>query len=271
MRVACVGLCSGDEVAANVADASRLIREAHAQGAVLVATPEMTSLMDQRSGALVLKARSEEEDEALPAFRLLAAELKVWLVIGSLPIKISETRFANRSYLIDPEGDISAVYDKIHMFDVDLDDGQIYRESAKFKPGDRAVTARTALGDVGLTICYDLRFPYLYRALAKAGAEILFIPAAFTKVTGEAHWEVLVRARAIETGSYVLAPAQGGKHKDGRETFGHSLIVGPWGDVLAEGGVAPGVIVADLDRSTVRAARRRIPALRHDRAFLPPA
>lgn len=270
MRVACVGMCSGDEIAGNVADASRLIREAHGLGAELIATPEMTTLMDQRSGALARKAKTEDEDEGLQAFRLLAAELGIWLIAGSLPIRISETRYANRCYLIDPEGNTSAVYDKIHMFDVELSDGQVYRESAKFQPGEHAVVARTGLGHLGLTICYDLRFSYLYRALAQAGAEVLFVPAAFTRVTGEAHWHVLLRARAIETGSFVVAPAQGGRHADGRETYGHSLIIGPWGDIMAEGGVGPGVIVADLDRAAVKDARYRIPALRHDRPFLPP-
>jgi len=269
-RVACIGMCSGDNVADNVAAASRLIREAHREGAELIATPEMTSLMDQRSGALALKARSEEDDRALRAFRRLAADLDVRLLIGSLPVKVSDKTFANRSYLIDQKGEISAYYDKIHMFDVELGDGQIYRESAKFRPGGRAVISDSGLAKVGLTICYDLRFSNLYRSLAQAGAEIIFVPAAFTRVTGEAHWHVLVRARAIETGAFIVAPAQGGRHLDGRETYGHSLIVGPWGEIIAEGGVGSGVTLADLDLGAVRDARRRIPSLGHDRAFEPP-
>ena len=270
MRVGLVQMCSGDEVRANIEAASAGIREAAAGGARLIATPEMTSLMDMRPGALLAKTKPEAEDEALAAFRALAAGLERFLLIGSLPIRVSAERCANRSYLLGPSGAILTCYDKVHMFDVEVGDGQTYRESAKFEPGSAAVTAQVDNLKIGLTVCYDLRFPYLYRALAQAGATLLCVPAAFTKVTGEAHWHVLLRARAIETGSYVMAPAQGGRHADGRETYGHSLVVGPWGEVLAEAGAASGVITAEIDPGAVREARRRIPSLQHDRPIAAP-
>lgn len=273
LKVACIQLCSGDEVAANVDAASTLIRRAKAEGAVFIATPEMTSLMDMRSGALRAKTRPEADDQALAAFRALASELGLWLLVGSLPIRIGPDLCANRSFLISPAGTVAARYDKIHMFDVEVGDRQSYRESKKFASGDQAVVVDLPeLGvRLGLSVCYDLRFPHLYRALAKAGAEILMVPSAFTRVTGEAHWHVLLRARAIENGAFVMAPAQGGRHMDGRETFGHSLIVGPWGEILAVGGTKPGIIAAELDLSVVKEARRRIPALQHDRPFKPPS
>jgi predicted amidohydrolase len=272
LKVACVQLCSGDEVAANVEAAAKLIRRAKADGARFVATPEMTSLMDIRSGALRIKTRAEAEDQALATFRALARELELWLLVGSLPIRVGPDICANRSFLISPESAVTARYDKIHMFDVEVGDGQSYRESKKFASGEKAVVAELpeAGARLGLSICYDVRFPHLYRALAKAGAEILMVPSAFTRVTGEAHWHVLLRARAIENGAFVMAPAQGGRHRDGRETFGHSLIIGPWGEILAEGGTEPGIIAATLDLAAVQEARRRIPALKHDRSFLPP-
>lgn len=272
LKVACIQLCSGDEVAANVEAASALIRRAQQQGAALIATPEMTSLMDMRPGALRDKTRPEAEDVALAAFRALAEELQIWLLVGSLPIRVGPEMCANRSFLLTPTGAIAARYDKIHMFDVEIGDGQTYRESKAFAPGAEAVVADLPFAGtrLGLSVCYDLRFPALYRALAQAGAEILAVPAAFTRVTGEAHWHVLLRARAIENGAFVIAPAQGGRHKDGRETFGHSLIIGPWGEVLAEGEAEPGIVVAELDLSAVARARQRIPSLRHDRRFSPP-
>ena len=270
MRVGLVQLCSGDDVAANIATASAKIREAAAGGAKLIATPEMTSLMDARRGALLSKTVGEEDDPALAAFRKLAAELSVYLLVGSLPIRIATEKCANRSYLLTPSGAIAASYDKIHMFDVQVGDGQNYRESAKFEPGQAAVIAPAGPLTLGLSVCYDLRFPYLYRALAKAGADVLCVPAAFTRVTGEAHWHVLLRARAIENGAYVIAPAQSGTHADGRETYGHSLVVGPWGEVIAEAGTNPTVLLADLDLTAVAAARNKIPALNHDRPFAAP-
>jgi predicted amidohydrolase len=270
MRVGLVQLRAGDEVAGNIGAASVAIREAAAGGAKFIATPEMTSLMDTRKGALLAKTVPEAEDTALAAFRKLAAELSIHLLVGSLPIRLSPGKCANRSYLLEPSGAIAARYDKIHMFDVQVGDGQDYRESAKFEPGRAAVLAPVGPLTLGLSVCYDLRFPQLYRALAQAGANVLCVPAAFTRVTGEAHWQVLLRARAIENGAYVLAPAQGGRHTDGRETYGHSLIVGPWGEVVAEAGTEPGIILADLDVAAVAAARAKIPALTHDRPIAAP-
>ncbi len=264
VRAACIQMRSGVEIAPNVEAASALIREAAAQGAELVVTPEMTGCLDIRPGQMAAKLRYEPEDAALAAFRDLAGDLGIWLLIGSLAIALeTEPRAANRSFLLAPDGTVAARYDKIHMFDVDVADGQTYRESRAYRPGTRAVLAQTPLARIGLTICFDLRFPGLYRRLAQAGADILTCPAAFTRVTGAAHWHTLLRARAIETGAFVLAPAQGGRHEDGRETFGHSLILGPWGDILAEADHdQPGLIVADLDLAAVADARRRIPALR---------
>jgi len=266
VRVACVQMRSGVEIAPNIAAASGLIRDAAGQGAQLVATPEMTNLLDIRPGKARPKIVPEADDQTLAAMRGLAAELGIWMLIGSIAVTLAgEDRLANRSVLIAPDGSVRARYDKIHMFDVEVGDGQSYRESRAYRPGERAVLAETEFGKLGMTICYDVRFPHLYRKLAQAGAGILTIPAAFTRVTGKAHWHVLVRARAIETGSFVIAPAQGGKHEDGRETFGHSLIVSPWGEVLAEkADDEPGVILADLDLDAVAIARRRIPSLGND-------
>ncbi|WP_300421455.1 carbon-nitrogen hydrolase family protein [uncultured Hyphomonas sp.] len=266
VRVAGVQMRSGVEIAPNIAAASGLIRDAARQGAQLVATPEMTNLLDIRPGKARPKIVPEADDQTLGAMRGLAAELGIWMLIGSIAVTLAgEDRLANRSVLIAPDGSVRARYDKIHMFDVEVGDGQSYRESRAYRPGERAVLAETEFGKLGMTICYDVRFPHLYRKLAQAGAGILTIPAAFTRVTGKAHWHVLVRARAIETGSFVIAPAQGGKHEDGRETFGHSLIVSPWGEVLAEkADDEPGVILADLDLDAVAIARRRIPSLGND-------
>ncbi len=260
LRAACVQLRSGTDISVNIAAASALIGEAADKGADFVATPEMTSLMDMRKGRLLAHAVPEAEDAALAAFRALAAARRIWLLIGSLPVRVSEVACANRSVLVTPEGVIAARYDKIHMFDVNVGDGQSYRESATFAAGDKAVVASWPWGKIGLTVCYDLRFPQLYRLLAQAGASIVAVPAAFTHVTGEAHWHVLLRARAIETGAFVIAPAQGGRHEDGRETYGHTLIVSPWGEILAEGGTEPSVILADLDLTEVATARARVPA-----------
>jgi len=270
VTVACVQMTAGREPGANVEAASALIREAHAAGARFVLTPENTGMIEPDRAQLLAKVRPEADLAALDAFRALAAELGIWLLIGSLQVKLAQTTCANRSFLIDEQGEVVARYDKIHMFDVDLRGGESYRESKTFRPGERAVVAATPWGKVGLTICYDLRFAYLYRALAQAGASILTVPAAFTRPTGEAHWHVLLRARAIETGCYVLAPAQCGEHAEGRKTYGHSLIVSPWGEILAEAGDSPGVIVAELDPAKVIEARGMIPALRHDRSFVAP-
>ncbi|MBI1360378.1 MAG: carbon-nitrogen hydrolase family protein [Alphaproteobacteria bacterium] len=262
-------MCSGVDVADNIRAASALIREAASGGARLVATPEMTSLMDHAPGAIYAKSRPEADDPALAAFRALAAELGVWLLIGSLPIRADGGLCANRSYLIGPDGAIAARYDKIHRFDVQLSADNVHRESRDFTAGEEAVVAALPGARLGMTVCYDVRFPHLHRDLARAGADILAVPAAFNSVSGAAHWHVLLRARAIETGCFVIAPAQCGTHEDGRKTFGHSLIISPWGEILSEAGDAPGVIHARLDLDDVASARARIPALQHDRAYQP--
>jgi predicted amidohydrolase len=266
-KAACVQMRTGLDIAANIASASALIREAKSKGADFIATPEMTSLFEAETDALFAKTKPEAEDTALKAFRALAHELKVWLLIGSLPIRVAERQCANRSFLIDPSGKVVTTYDKIHMFDVDLAGGEVYRESRNYRPGEVAVVADLPWGKLGLTVCYDLRFPQLYRALAKAGASFITIPAAFTHTTGMAHWHVLQRARAIETGCFIIAPAQAGTHENKRRTFGHSLIVAPWGEILAGAGEEPGVIVADIDPAKVTEARGRVPSLTHDRRF----
>ena len=267
-KAACVQMRAGTEIAPNIDAASALIREAAANGAQLIATPEMTNLLDIRPGQAKGKLVIEADDVSAAAFAALAEELGVWLLIGSIGVRHeTDPRAANRSLLIAPDGQIAARYDKIHMFDVDVGDGQSYRESRSYRPGDAAVLAETPLGKIGMTICYDVRFPHLYRTLAQAGAEILTVPAAFTKVTGEAHWHTLLRSRAIETGCYVLAPAQGGTHEDGRQTYGHSLIISPWGEVLADSsGTDPGIVYADINLAEVADARRRIPSLGLDSA-----
>jgi predicted amidohydrolase len=266
-RAGLVQLRSGRSVEANLERAEALVRRAAQGGALYVQTPENTALMELKPEFVLEAAQSEEESTALARLRALAAELGIFLHIGSLAIKLDQTRMANRSYLIDPSGEIAARYDKLHMFDVDLAGGESYRESSHSRPGAKAVLADLPFGRLGLSICYDLRFPQLYRALATAGAEFIAVPAAFTRQTGEAHWHVLIRARAIETGAFVLAATQGGLHENGRATYGHSLIVSPWGEILAEAGEEPGVIFADIDLAASAEARARIPALKHDREF----
>jgi predicted amidohydrolase len=267
IKVACVQLRCGDDVAENVGRALSLIRDAHKAGAQFIATPENTNLMAADGGAKLEKTVAEADDSALPRFASVAEELGIWLLVGSLGIKVSEGKTANRSYLIGPNGRTAARYDKIHLFDVNLPSGETYRESNTVAPGAEAVVASLPWGRLGLSVCYDLRFPQLYRSLAKDGAEILTVPSAFTETTGKAHWHVLLRARAIENGCFVVAPAQGGTHANGRKTYGHSLIIGPWGDVLAEAGVDPGIITAELDLGEIAAVRSRLPSLHHDRPF----
>jgi deaminated glutathione amidase len=266
-RVGLVQMRSGRVPQDNIGAAVKLIGEAHAGGAQYVLTPEMTNVMELGRDNLMAAIVQEESDAGLAAFRELARKLALWLHVGSLAIKVSSDKAANRSFLIDPKGEIVARYDKIHMFDVDLANGESYRESRNFRSGELAVMSDLPWGRLGLTVCYDLRFPALYRALAEAGASYLAIPAAFTRQTGEAHWHVLIRARAIENGSFVLAAAQGGTHENGRETFGHSLAVDPWGRIIAEGGTEPGVVFAEIDPAEVTAARSRIPSLQHGRRF----
>ena len=225
LRVGLVQLRSGRDMAANRDAAAALVREAAREGAHYVQTPETTNIMELDRARLFELLKEEAEDETLAALRELARELKIHLHIGSLALKVSDTKAVNRAILIDPEGEIAARYDKIHMFDVDLGNGESYRESSAYRPGERAVTADVGGIKVGLSICYDLRFPALYRALSEVGAKVLTVPSAFTRPTGEAHWHVLLRARAIENGAYVLAAAQGGRHENGRDTYGHSLVV----------------------------------------------
>jgi deaminated glutathione amidase len=266
-RAALVQMRTGRSVAANIDAVTKLVREAKAQGADYVQTPEMTSLLDRDRKSLFASIAEEEHDRALVAFRELARELKIVFHVGSIAVKVSPDKAANRGFLIGSDGEIAARYDKIHLFDVSLANGEAYRESSSYRPGEAAVVADLPWGRLGLSVCYDLRFPALYRALAEAGAQFLAIPSAFTRQTGEAHWHVLVRARAIETGCFVLAAAQGGNHEDGRETYGHSLIVDPWGKIVAEGGVEPGLVMAEIDPALVTEARGRIPALEHGRRF----
>ena len=269
-RAACVQLRSSEDVATNIQDASRLIREAARTGAQFVATPENTSLMAADGGAKLANSFDEAHDPALPAFAALAKELNIWLLIGSLHIRVDGDKTANRSFLMGPDGTIKTRYSKIHLFDVDLDGGERYRESSSVAGGDKAVVADTPWGGIGLSICYDMRFPHLYRALAKKGAFAFTAPSAFTVPTGQAHWHVLLRARAIENGAFMIAPAQGGTHPNGRKTYGHSLIIDPWGTVLAEAGTEPGVIFADIDPALSKEVRGKLPSLHHDRGFALP-
>jgi predicted amidohydrolase len=262
----------------NIATVSDLVRRAREGGADFVLTPENTGLTEPVGKLRRAKARSEADHPVLEALRKVAQETGIWLLIGSLAVDVSsepgiaatEHRLANRSYLIDPSGAIIARYDKIHMFDVDLAGGESYRESNAFRPGERTVLAETPWGVLGMTVCYDLRFPHLYRALAQAGADFLAIPSAFTVPTGRAHWHVLLRARAIENGCFVFAPAQWGEHAEGRRTYGHSLIVDPWGEVLADGGEGVGILSARIDPAAITKARRMVPSLQHDRPFTKP-
>ena len=265
--VGLVQLRSGLSPRANLDAAAQLIEKARAAGADYVQTPEMTNLLEVKRERLFAALSPEESDPSLAAFRELARKLRIFLHVGSLAIKLSAEKAANRSFLIGQDGEIVARYDKIHMFDVDLSNGESYRESRNYRAGELAVASDLPWGRLGLTICYDLRFPALYRALAEAGSSFLAIPSAFTRQTGEAHWHVLNRARAIENGAYVLAAAQGGKHENGRETFGHSLVVDPWGRIVAEGGTEPGVIMARIDPAEVSAARAKVPSLQHGRRF----
>lgn len=273
LRVALVQMTSTDDPAVNTAYVTQAIRTAADRGASLIATPEVTNCVSDSRKHQAEVLRRQEDDPTLAAIRSLAAELGVTVLIGSLALLGgADDRFVNRSFLIGPDGGILDHYDKIHMFDVDVDAENTYRESAGFAPGDRAVTVDAAGTTLGLSICYDMRFPPLYAALAHAGARIITAPAAFTVPTGRAHWEVLLRARAIETGSFVLAPAQCGTHPgSGRKTWGHSLIVSPWGRILAEGGDTPDIITADLDLAEVESARAAIPALANGRAFTAPS
>jgi deaminated glutathione amidase len=266
-KVGLIAMRSGLDPQANLDAVLAAINQAKRAGADYVQTPEMTNVLESKRDRLLANIVSDDNDPTLATLREVARKLSIYIHIGSLAIKASHEKAVNRSFLIDRRGDIAARYDKIHMFDVDLAGGESYRESNTYRAGELAVVADLPWGRLGMTVCYDLRFPALYRALAEAGASFFAIPSAFTRQTGEAHWHVLMRARAIENGCFVLAAAQGGKHESGRETFGHSLIIDPWGRILAEGGTEPGVVMAEIDPAEVAAARAKIPSLNHGRRF----
>jgi predicted amidohydrolase len=271
LRAALIQTCTPASHGAALQQIEPLIRQAAGQGAQLIVTPEGSNLL-QRDRARMLQAiRPLDQDPFVHGIRELARELKVWILIGSALVSNGSDKAANRAVLVGAGGEIVSTYDKLHMFDVDLPNGDRYRESSLYEPGVEARLVETPWGKLGLTICYDMRFPQLYRALAKAGADIIAVPAAFTRPTGEAHWEVLLRARAIENGVFILAAAQGGQHEDGRATWGHSLAVDPWGRVLAEAkGDAPGVVIADLELDDVASTRQAIPSLKNERTFAGP-
>ncbi|RPI48118.1 MAG: carbon-nitrogen hydrolase family protein [Betaproteobacteria bacterium] len=267
LTVACIQLNAGNDVEANLAGASQAIRDAAGKGAQLVALPEYCVLLD--GSGRIMRERSPEESRhpALPVLRDLARETGAWLLIGSLTVRLSDERMANRSYLVSAAGEIVARYDKIHMFDVTLPGGKVIRESSAYHPGERAVLAHTPWGPLGMSVCYDLRFPHLYRALAKAGALILAVPSSFQRETGPAHWHTLLRARAIESAAWVIAPAMCGEHPNGRSTYGHSLVIDPWGKIVAELDDRPGVLVAQIDLEQALKVRSMLPSLQHDRTF----
>ncbi len=273
MKIALLQLSVSDDPVENLPHTRAMLEKAAGAGAGFVLTPEVTNCLSSDRAHQRAVLRHEEEDQTLAALREDAGRLKLWLLIGSLALKTNDEdgRFANRSFLIGPDGRVRARYDKINMFDVDVSETEKYRESAGYRPGTRAVIAPTPFGMLGLSICYDVRFPQLYRRLSQAGAQILTVPAAFNDTTGKAHWQSLLRARAIENGAYVLAPAQTGTHAahEGRprRTWGHSMVVAPWGEVVADGGTEPGVTYAEIDLAAVERARRRIPSLMHDRPF----
>lgn len=269
-RAACIQLNAQSDIADNVERAMDGIKAAHIAGADFIALPENAVMMGSRSRDILGLSMYESDHFGLLQFQNLASEISVWLLLGSLGIKAEDGRVYNRSYLVNPKGKIKARYDKIHMFDANLPNGESYRESKNFKPGHSSVVAQTPWGLLGLTICYDLRFPSLYRILAQAGASFISVPAAFTRTTGNAHWHILLRSRAIETGCFIIAPAQCGTHSGERETYGHSLIVSPWGDILADGGDKPGFIIADIDLAQVDNARKMIPSLNHGRQISQP-
>lgn len=266
-KIACIQLTADREFAPNIAKIVRMIRRAGEEGADFVTLPENATMIEPIPAAALRKAVPEADHPALHAFADVVRETGVWLLVGSLSIKRDDDRIANRSFLLNSQGEITARYDKIHLFDVQLANGETYRESDYVAPGGAAVLAPTPWGPLGMTICYDVRFPQIYRALAQAGAQYLAVPSAFTRSTGKAHWHTLLRARAIETGCYVIAPAQWGTHAEGRETFGHSLVIDPWGEIVADGEAGENLILAEIDPGKVKTARQRLPSLDHDRPF----
>ncbi|NJR79269.1 carbon-nitrogen hydrolase family protein [Sphingomonas corticis] len=268
-RIALAQTTTGIDPAANAAALVAAIAEAAAGGAAMVFTPEMSNLLDRDRARAAASIRGEGDDAVLAAVRDAAARHGVWVHLGSLALRRDDGRLANRGFVIDAEGAVRARYDKMHLFDVDLPTGESWRESAAYAPGARAVVVDTPAGRLGLSICYDLRFPDLYRALSDAGATILSVPAAFTRPTGAAHWHLLLRARAVEAAAFVVAAAQAGEHQDGRATYGHSLAVDPWGEVIADAGDVPGLAFAALDAARLAEVRARLPVLAHRRAIPP--
>ncbi|MGR6429633.1 carbon-nitrogen hydrolase family protein [Rhizobium sp. PAMB 3174] len=268
VKVAAIQMCSGVDPEKNASDMARLVREAAAHGAVYVQTPEMTGAVQKSRPALMAVLKDEANDLIVRTARSLASELGIHVHVGSTAIALDDGKIANRGFLFAPDGELVCRYDKIHMFDVDLDNGESWRESAVYRPGETGLVASLPFGNMGFAICYDVRFPHLFRSEAMAGADILTVPAAFTRQTGEAHWEILLRARAIENGAFLIAAAQAGLHEDGRETFGHSMIIDPWGKVLASaGGTGEGIVLAEIDLADVKAARAKIPNLKNGRDF----
>jgi predicted amidohydrolase len=275
MKVAALQLCASDDPVANLAHTLSMLQRASEAGAQFIATPEVTNCVSSSRRRQNEVLALQENDQTLAAMCTAAARFGVWISVGSLALKLpDDDRFTNRSFMIDPSGQIVAQYDKIHMFDVTLSETEQYRESDGYRAGDHAVIADTAFGKIGMTICYDIRFPHLYRGLAKSGASILLIPAAFAQPTGRAHWEVLLRARAIETGCYVIAAAQTGEHQTSqrrpRKTYGHSMIISPWGEIMADAGEDLGIIYADLDLSLVESTRARVPSILSKQSFSEP-
>ena len=266
-RAACLQLNSGSDLASNLATVKSMVAEAAGTGAQLVLTPEYSLMMDGSGRVMRDGALNADGGATLVELQNLARSNNIWLLLGSLTLKTGEERIVNRSYLIASDGAVVATYDKIHMFDVTLPDGKVIRESSSYRPGDQAVIAETPWGLLGMTVCYDLRFPHLYRALAQRGAQFISVPASFQRQTGKAHWHTLLKARAIENAAYILAPAMCGEHPGNRQTYGHALIVDPWGEVLADGGEAPGIIYADIDPARVAKIRGMMPSLQHDRPY----
>ena len=269
-RVACLQLNTGNDLAQNLAALQGMVREAAGQGAQFVLAPEYCLMMDGSGRMMRERALPADGGTVLAGLQALAQELRVWLLAGSLTLQTGEDRIVNRSFLIAADGSIAGTYDKIHMFDVTLPDGKVIRESSSYRPGERAVIAATPWGKLGMTICYDLRFPQLYRTLAQHGAEFIAVPSSFQRQTGKVHWHTLLKARAIETAAYILAPAMCGEHPGNRQTYGHSLIVDPWGEVLTDGGETPGIIYAEIDPARVAKIRSMMPSLQHDRPYANP-
>ena len=269
-RVACLQLNSGNDLQANLAAVRSMTRDAAGNGARWVLTPEYALMMDGGGRVMRERALAADGTPALGELQSLAREYQIWFLAGSLTVRTGEDRIANRSFLISADGTVVAVYDKIHMFDVTLPDGKVIRESSAYLPGDRAVVAATPWGRLGMTVCYDLRFPGLFRTLAQSGAQFIAVPSLFQRQTGRSHWHALLKARAIENACFIVAPAMCGDHPGARQSYGHTLVIDPWGEILAEGGEAPEIVYADIDSTRVEKVRGMIPSLEHDRAYQPP-